>query len=91
MAELMNSSLGLWLYLAVAGVLFVGWWSIHDVSEDAHISGGMYACLALVMSLIWFITLPLALIILIGMHGGAWLEESSGWLSRRWAGKDKKK
>lgn len=91
MAELMNSSLGLWLYLAVAGVLFLGWWSIHDVSDEAHISGGLFACLALLMCLIWVITLPLTLIILIGSHGGAWLEESSGWLTRWRAGKDKKK
>lgn len=89
MSELLNTSLGVWLYLAVAGVLFVGWWGIHDVSDEAHISGGLFACLAFFVCLIWFITLPLALIILIGMHGGAWLEKSSGWLSRKWTKKKK--
>lgn len=92
MAELVwGQPLGLWLYLATAGVLFVGWWSIAD---SRHLGGGEIAAFAFVVSLFWGITLPIALIVVAGMYGCDWLESTSGWLSRRvekWFGNRKRK
>ncbi len=91
MIELLwGTSLGLWLYLAVAGVGFVGWWSLTDAR---HSGDGEVAFFVLFACLVWGLSLPLAIIALIGIHGFNWLESTSGWFSR-WVQKrfgDKKK
>jgi hypothetical protein len=77
--ELVNTSLGLWLYLAVAGVGFVGWWSLADSRRSGD---GEVAFFALFISLLWGLTLPLAIIVLIGVYGCHFIEDTSGWFPR---------
>lgn len=91
MSELVwGQPLFLWLYLAVAGVLYFGWWSIADAR---HHSDGEIAGFSLFLCLFWGVTLPIALVVCIGINVFAWLERTSGWLSRwveKWQGKGKK-
>lgn len=80
MSELVwGQPLGLWLYLAVAGMGFVGWWSIAD---SRHSGDGEVAGFAFFLCLFWGVTLPLALVVFAGIYGCHWLEDTSGWFSR---------
>lgn len=81
MSELVwGQPLFLWLYLATAGMFYVGWWSLADAR---HHGDGEVAGFVLFVCLLWGLTLPLALIVCVAINGFAWLERTSGWLSRK--------